>query len=60
MKTGYTKAAGNCLVASAEGDSGTTIAVILGSSRGRISSDMVKLLSWGEEEAARLGLAGEI
>lgn len=60
MKTGYTKAAGNCLVASAEGESGTIIAVILGSNRGRISSDMVKLLSWGEAEASRQGLAGEI
>lgn len=60
MKTGYTKAAGNCLVASAEGDSGTIIAVILGSNRGRISSDMVRLLSWGESEAGRQGLAGEL
>ncbi len=60
MKTGYTKAAGNCLVASAEGESGTIIGVILGSYRGRISSDMAKLLAWGETEAARLGLAGDL
>lgn len=56
MKTGYTRDAGNCLVASSEGDSGTIIAVILGSNRDRISSDMTRLLSWGEARAARLGL----
>lgn len=60
MKTGYTKAAGNCLIASAEGGSGTIIAVILGSSRGKISADMVKLLSWGEDEAELQELVGEI
>jgi len=58
MKTGYTKAAGNCLVASSESDSGTIIAVILGSQRGQISSDMVRLLTWGEREAEKRGLAG--
>jgi D-alanyl-D-alanine carboxypeptidase (penicillin-binding protein 5/6) len=46
MKTGYTKAAGNCLVATAETPEGRFVAVILGSSRPAIWSDMEKLLRW--------------
>jgi D-alanyl-D-alanine carboxypeptidase (penicillin-binding protein 5/6) len=49
MKTGYTAAAGNCLVASAEGPQGTIIAVILGSSRQNIWKDMEKLLRWAQD-----------
>jgi D-alanyl-D-alanine carboxypeptidase (penicillin-binding protein 5/6) len=60
MKTGYTRAAGNCLVASADTDVGTIIAVILGSDRRSISSDMVRLLSWGEKRATEEGLVGEL
>jgi D-alanyl-D-alanine carboxypeptidase (penicillin-binding protein 5/6) len=48
MKTGYTSAAGNCLVASAEGPQRTVIAVILGSSRQNIWGDMEKLLRWAQ------------
>ena len=49
MKTGYTSAAGNCLVATAESPSGRFIAVILGSSRPAIWEDMESLLRWVSE-----------
>lgn len=49
MKTGYTSAAGNCLVAAAESPSGRFIAVILGSSRPAIWEDMESLLRWVSE-----------
>lgn len=46
MKTGYTAAAGNCLVATSESPAGRFIAVILGSSRPAIWEDMEKILRW--------------
>lgn len=49
MKTGYTSAAGNCLVATAESPEGRFIAVILGSSRPAIWEDMEKVLRWVSE-----------
>lgn len=49
MKTGYTAAAGNCLVAASESPKGRHIAVILGSSRPAIWEDMEKVLKWVSE-----------
>lgn len=47
MKTGYTNAAGHCLVSSGRKDGRDVIAVILGSNKARVYSDSQKLLEWG-------------
>lgn len=47
MKTGYTAAAGNCLVVSASKEGRDLIAVILKSPGGEIYTDMQKLLNFG-------------
>jgi D-alanyl-D-alanine carboxypeptidase (penicillin-binding protein 5/6) len=48
MKTGYTDAAGFCLISSASRPGGRdVIAVVLGNSRGRIWKDSAALLAWG-------------
>ena len=46
MKTGYTDAAGHCLVSSADDNSNAVISVCLGDSRA-IWNDSQKLLAWG-------------
>jgi D-alanyl-D-alanine carboxypeptidase (penicillin-binding protein 5/6) len=47
MKTGYTNAAGHCLVSSGRKDGRDVIAVILGSNKARVYTDSQKLLEWG-------------
>lgn len=47
MKTGYTDAAGRCLVSSATKDGKTLISVILGSTKKKIWDDSTSLLDWG-------------
>ena len=48
MKTGYTDAAGYCLISSATRPGGRdVIAVVLGNSKARIWQDSAALLSWG-------------
>ncbi len=47
MKTGYTDAAGHCLVSSAQNNGRDVIAVVLGSSKSRVWNDSKKLLEWG-------------
>ena len=47
MKTGYTDAAGHCLVSSGHGDRRDVIAVVLGSNKSRVWNDSQKLLEWG-------------
>lgn len=47
MKTGYTDAAGHCLVASAHQDGHDVISVVLGSNKANIWKDTQKLLEWG-------------
>ena len=47
MKTGYTDAAGHCLVSSGQNNGRDVIAVILGSSKSRVWNDSQKLLEWG-------------
>jgi D-alanyl-D-alanine carboxypeptidase (penicillin-binding protein 5/6) len=47
MKTGYTDAAGKCLVASARGNGRAVIAVLLGDTPSAIWKDASALLTWG-------------
>ena len=47
MKTGYTDAAGHCLVASGQSNGRDVISVILGSNKASVWSDSQKLLEWG-------------
>jgi D-alanyl-D-alanine carboxypeptidase (penicillin-binding protein 5/6) len=47
MKTGYTNAAGHCLVASAQENGRDVIAVVLGSNKSNVWNDSQKLLEWG-------------
>ncbi len=46
MKTGYTEAAGHCLVSSAAGNGREVISVVLGDSQ-EVWADSYRLLSWG-------------
>ena len=46
MKTGFTYAAGNCLVSSASRSGKDRISVVLKSARGYVSEDSKKLLQW--------------
>ncbi len=46
MKTGYTRAAGHCLVSSAHFDGKDIIAVVLGSNRTHVWDDSAQLLRW--------------
>jgi D-alanyl-D-alanine carboxypeptidase (penicillin-binding protein 5/6) len=46
MKTGYTDAAGKCLISSGTRPGRDVIAVVLGESRGRVWQDSAALLSW--------------
>src|SRR3954466_7283276 len=46
MKTGYTEAAGHCLISSATRPGRDVIAVVLGDSKGGIWRDSAALLSW--------------
>ncbi|MEY3480046.1 MAG: hypothetical protein RIQ71_821 [Verrucomicrobiota bacterium] len=47
MKTGYTDAAGHCLVSSGKNNGRDVIAVILGSSKSHVWDDSRRLLEWG-------------
>jgi D-alanyl-D-alanine carboxypeptidase (penicillin-binding protein 5/6) len=47
MKTGYTEAAGHCLVSSGQQGGRDVIAVILGSNKANVYTDSQKLLEWG-------------
>lgn len=47
MKTGYTNAAGHCLVASGCENGRDVITVVLGSNKARVWNDSQKLLEWG-------------
>lgn len=47
MKTGYTDAAGHCLVSSGQSNGRDVIAVVLGSTKSRVWNDSQKLLEWG-------------
>ena len=47
MKTGYTEAAGHCLIASGNVPGRDIIVVVLGDSRSRVWQDASALLSWG-------------
>ncbi len=47
MKTGYTEAAGHCLISSASRPGRDVIAVVLGDSKGGIWRDSAALLQWG-------------
>ncbi|HEY2712512.1 MAG TPA: D-alanyl-D-alanine carboxypeptidase family protein [Chthoniobacterales bacterium] len=47
MKTGYTEAAGHCLIASGTMPGRDIIVVVLGDSKGRVWEDASALLSWG-------------
>jgi serine-type D-Ala-D-Ala carboxypeptidase (penicillin-binding protein 5/6) len=47
MKTGYTNAAGHCLVASGQSNGRDVITVVLGSNKSRVWNDSQKLLEWG-------------
>lgn len=47
MKTGYTDAAGHCLIASGSHNGRDCIAVVLGSSKGVIAEESAKLLAFG-------------
>ncbi len=49
MKTGYTRASGHCLVASATLEGRHIIAVVLGSNKASVWSDAQKLLAYGLE-----------
>jgi D-alanyl-D-alanine carboxypeptidase (penicillin-binding protein 5/6) len=46
MKTGYTEAAGHCLISSATRPGRDVIAVVLGDGKPRIWTDSAALLSW--------------
>lgn len=54
MKTGYTRASGHCLVASATLDGRHVIAVVLGSNKASVWSDAQKLLAYGLETGSGL------
>ena len=47
MKTGYTNAAGHCLISSASDGRRDVIAVVLGAGRDAIWADSYRLLAWG-------------
>lgn len=47
MKTGYTEAAGHCLISSASRPGRDIIVVVLGDSKARVWRDSAALLSWG-------------
>ncbi|MFZ9931636.1 MAG: D-alanyl-D-alanine carboxypeptidase family protein [Chthoniobacterales bacterium] len=47
MKTGYTNAAGHCLVSSGQNNGRDVIAVVLGSNKKHVWDDSRKLLEWG-------------
>jgi D-alanyl-D-alanine carboxypeptidase (penicillin-binding protein 5/6) len=47
MKTGYTEAAGHCLIASGARPGRDVIAVVLGDSKGGVWQDASALLTWG-------------
>lgn len=47
MKTGYTEAAGHCLVSSGQNNGRDVIAVVLGSNKKHVWDDSQKLLEWG-------------
>ena len=47
MKTGYTNAAGHCLVSSGQSNGRDIIAVILGSNKAHVYADSKRLLEWG-------------
>lgn len=47
MKTGYTRAAGHCLVSSGQRDGRDVIAVVLGSNKANVFDDSRRLLEWG-------------
>ncbi len=47
LKTGYTEAAGFCLVSSAAGNGREVVSVLLGSKKEFIWTDSYRLLSWG-------------
>lgn len=47
MKTGFTNAAGHCLVASGQENGRDVIAVVLGSNKANVWNDTRRLLEWG-------------
>jgi D-alanyl-D-alanine carboxypeptidase (penicillin-binding protein 5/6) len=47
MKTGYTRAAGHCLVSSGQKNGRDIIAVVLGSNKANVFDDSRRLLEWG-------------
>jgi D-alanyl-D-alanine carboxypeptidase (penicillin-binding protein 5/6) len=47
MKTGFTNAAGHCLVSSAQSNGRDVIAVVLGSNKANVFDDSKRLLEWG-------------
>ena len=47
MKTGFTNAAGHCLVASGQNNGRDIISVVLGSNKAHIYDDSKRLLEWG-------------
>ncbi len=47
MKTGYTNAAGHCLISSGRLNGRDVIAVVLGSNKARIWNESASLLAWG-------------
>ena len=47
MKTGFTNAAGHCLVSSGQNNGRDVIAVVLGSNKKHVYDDSQKLLEWG-------------
>ncbi|MFM8887486.1 MAG: hypothetical protein ACKOKC_13885 [Chthoniobacterales bacterium] len=47
MKTGFTNAAGHCLVSSGRSEERDVIAVVLGSNKKHVYDDSQKLLEWG-------------
>ena len=47
MKTGFTNAAGHCLVSSGQSNGRDVIAVVLGSNKANVYDDSKRLLEWG-------------
>ncbi len=47
MKTGFTNAAGHCLVSSGQSNGRDVIAVVLGSNKANVYNDSKRLLEWG-------------
>lgn len=47
MKTGFTNAAGHCLVSSGQNNGRDVIAVVLGSNKANVYTDSKRLLEWG-------------